>query len=430
MPKPERRRKAPIGTDAARAASGSDQFPLSALGILHSTFRTMISLTTARRILTAEVSPRAAEATPLALAHGRVLAEDVVADAFYPAGDRSMMDGYAIAADAAPGAYRVVGEIQAGQMPERPLGAGEAMRINTGALLPAGGGRVVMQEDAQRDGEVVTFTRIAERRFVREKGSEAQPGAVVLPAGTRLGAAELAILAQVGAVTPRVVRAPTIRHLATGSELVAPAETPRGGQIRDTNSSLLQALVAEAGATVAGSQRCGDDPAALVALADEPCDLLLISGGASVGDYDFGARTLRALGFTIHFDRVDLRPGKPLTFATRGAQAAFVIPGNPVSHFVCFQVAIRLALERMAGREPAWNPVLLELRGGEPLRPDPRETYWPARAFVGDGRLVVTPKRWSTSGDTFSLAGTNALIRVGEPMPAGGLVETLLLGQW
>jgi molybdopterin molybdotransferase len=302
------------------------------------------------------------------------------------------------------------------------------MRIFTGALLPAGAGRVVMQEDAQRAVDTVTIAHLSERRFVRPRGSEARPGDVVLPAGTQLGAAELAILAQVGAVTPHVVRAPVIRHIATGSELVAPSQTPQPGQIRDTNSTLLAALVAEAGATTAESHRALDDPAALTALAQEPCDLLLMSGGASVGDYDFGAETLRQLGFTIHFDRVNLRPGKPLTFATRDDRAAFVIPGNPVSHFVCFHTAIRLALERMTGAKPAWDFLHLELRGGEPLKPDLRETYWPAYPHVEEGRLVVTPRRWSTSGDTFSLAGTNALIRVGEKLPTDGRVETLLLG--
>ncbi len=388
----------------------------------------MISLPEARRIISDHVAARASEATSLALAHGRALAEDVVADAFYPSGDRSMMDGYVIAAAAGAGSYRVVGEIQAAQSPDRALGAGEAMRIYTGALLPEGGGRVVVQEEARREGDVVTFERIAERRFVRAKGSEAKPGDVVLAAGSRLGAAELAILAQVGAVNPRVIRPPIIRHIATGSELIAPTETPKAGQIRDTNSSLIRALVAELGATVAEAHRCGDNPDALAELASGPCDLLLISGGASVGDYDFGSATLRRLGFKIHFDRVNLRPGKPLTFAARGEQAAFVIPGNPVSHFVCFHVAIRLAIERMAGLAPHWSFLHLEMRSGEPLRPDPRETYWPARVAAEDGRLVVTPKRWSSSGDTFSLAGTNALIRVGATMPAAGLVETLLLG--
>jgi len=387
----------------------------------------MLTLAEAQRIILQQLSPRPGVPTPLAAAHGRVLAAAVQADAFYPSGDRSMMDGYVLRADAMPGEFRVAGEIAAGAVPDRALQAGETMRIFTGALLPEGGGRVVMQEDVQRAGDVVKIERFGERLFVRRKGSEAKPGDVVLPAGTALGAAELAILAQVGAVLPSVVPPPVIRHLATGGEIVDPAAKPAPGQIRDTNSTLLVALFADAGVTTVTSQHAPDDLKALTALAGEPSDLLVISGGASVGDYDFGAAALRQLGFTIHFDKVNLRPGKPLTFATRGAKAAFVVPGNPVSHFVCFHVAIRLAIERLSGREPSWNLARVALEGGEPLRPDPRETYWPARVFVRDGQLAVTPKRWSTSGDTFSLAGTNALVRVNENSPAAGRVETLLL---
>jgi molybdopterin molybdotransferase len=338
-----------------------------------------------------------------------------------------MMDGYVLRADAEPGEFRVVGEIPAGMVPEHRPQAGECLRIFTGALLPEKGGRVVPQENAERAGDVVRIARFPPRVFVREKGSEAKPGDVILPVGTRLGPAELAMLAQVGAVAPPVIRLPVIRHIATGGEIVDPAQTPAQGRIRDTNSTLLAAQFAALGIADFRSQRVADDLDALVAAGRDSADLLILSGGASVGDYDFGAEALRRLGFTIHFDKVNLRPGKPLTFATRGAQAAFVVPGNPVSHFVCFHVAIRLAAERLAGRVPAWHLVRLEVRGGEPLRPDPRETFWPARAGVSEGRIVVTPKRWSTSGDTFSLAGTNALVRVTENSPADDWVETLML---
>lgn len=384
----------------------------------------MISLTEARRIITESVQPLHVCSIPLAAAQGRVLAANVAADAYYPSGDRSMMDGYVVRGDAEPGEFRVAGEIQAGSIPRQPLGSGEAFRIFTGALLPEGGGRVIMQEEAERSGNRVILRNFPERRFIRPKGSEAKPGDIILPSGTRLGPPELAMLAQVGMVTPQVLRSPVIRHVATGGELTAPEETPPQGMIRDTNSTLLAALLSDYGSI--HSSRCGDDPAALATIGDEPCDLLLISGGASVGDYDFGAEALRRLGFTIHFDQVNLRPGKPLTFATRGAQAAFVIPGNPVSHFVCFHVAIRLAVELLCGIQPAWSFLDLELRGGEPLRPDPRETYWPATVEADAGRLVVTPRRWSTSGDTFSLAGTNALVRVNESSPAGRAATLLL----
>ncbi len=386
----------------------------------------MISLQEARRIIAGALSPLSAEPVPLERAKGRVLAEPVLADAFYPSGDRATMDGYVVRGDALPGEFSVAGEIPAGAVPERALQASEAMRIFTGALLPEGGGRVIPQEQAERTGERVRIPAFPEQPFIRPRGSEARPGDTVLPAGTLLGGAELAILAQAGAVSPAVVKLPAIRHLATGGELVPPEESPPPGKIRDTNSTLLAALLADHAESF-DSSRCGDDPAALAEACAGPCELLLISGGASVGDYDFGAEALRRLGFTVHFDRVNLRPGKPLTFATRGKQAAFVIPGNPVSHFACFHVAIRLAAEILAGRGPAWDLLDLELAGGEPLRPDARETCWPARVRAASGGLVVAPLRWSTSGDTFSLAGANALVLVNEASPSGGRAQTLLL---
>ncbi len=388
----------------------------------------MISLEAARTLIAAAIEPLGTTTVPLAEARGRVLAEEVKADAWYPSGDRATMDGYVVRGDAEPGEFTVAGEIQAGAIPDAPLALGQAMRIFTGALVPEGGDVVVPQELVEREGDRVTIRELPGRRqFIRKKGSEAEPGAVILPAGTRLGATELAMLAQVGAVEPRVTRLPVIRHLATGEELVGPEEKPSVGMIRDTNSTLLAALVAEHGGAVMNSARCGDDPAALAAFCAEPCDLLLISGGASVGDYDFGQRVLRELGFTIHFDKVNLRPGKPLTFATKERQAAFVIPGNPVSHFVCFHVAIRLALELMAGGGVSWDWLELPLAGGEALKPDARETCWPARVEVEDGRLVAKPQRWSTSGDTFSLKRTNALVLVNASSPMEGVAKTLLL---
>lgn len=386
----------------------------------------MISLEEARRIIAQAVPKLGTVTVPLAEARGRLLAEDVRADAWYPSGDRATMDGYVLRADAEPGEFQITGEIQAGAVPTKDLAAGEAMRIFTGALVPESGGRVVPQEMTVRVGEIVRITELPKNPFIRLKGQEATPGTAVVVEGTRLGATELAMLAQVGEVMPMVTRLPVIRHIATGEELVGPEEKPSAGMIRDTNSTLLAALVAANGGSLQ-SFRCGDDPAAMAAICAESCDLLLISGGASVGDYDFGARVLRDLGFEIHFDKVNLRPGKPLTFATRNGQAAFVIPGNPVSHFVCFHVAIRLALELMAGEARPWELLDLPLAGGEPLKPDARETFWPARVEMEAGRLVVRPQRWSTSGDTFSLLRTNALVLVNEASPVEGVAKTLLL---
>lgn len=385
----------------------------------------LISLEETRRIIRENIRPLPAVASPLADALGATLAEDATASDFHPAADLSTMDGYVIRPDESPGIFHVVGEIAAGSAPEHLLLPGQSFRIFTGAPLPENGGRVVMQEDTTRDGNSVNISAFRENLFIRRKGSEAKPGDVILNAGKELGAGEISILAQLGIVSPSIVRRPVIRHIATGDELVSPDLTPGPGQIRDTNSSLLSSLLRPFGAEFHTS-RSGDDPSAISSLADTTCDLLLLSGGASVGDRDFGAKVLRDLGFTIHFDRLNLRPGKPLIFATRGSQAAFVIPGNPVSHFVTFQVAIRLAIELLCGLTPKWPLLFLEADGNKPS-PDPRDSFMPAVVSFTDGKPLVRFKDWSTSGNSFTLAGANALVRVHAGSPPGGPFETLLL---
>ena len=371
-----------------------------------------------------------------AMADG-VLREEIVAAEPYPSEDRSMMDGYAIAAADDAERFEVIMEITAGVLPKEALGRGECARIFTGAALPLGSTQVIPQEDVEREGTTMKPLRRDAKRWVRSRGAEAHAGDVLLCAGAVLSGAELAILAQVGCVKPMASPLPRIAHVVTGDELVDPAEKPKGGKIRDSNSSLIRGLLAALDTPAFTAVRCGDDGGKLVSACGSlmdparfQADLLLISGGASVGDYDFGARALRELGFEIHFEQVNLRPGKPLVFGTRGSQAAFVIPGNPVSHFVCFHAAIRLVIERLRAVEPAWAFIDMELGGADPLHGNPRETLCPATVVVRDGRLLALPKQWSSSGDTFALAGTNALVRLAPECAAvepGGRVSVLLL---
>ena len=395
----------------------------------------MISLAAARSLIAAAVRPLAAERVPLAAAHGRVLRADVAADADLPAFDRSAMDGYALGADDDSARLRVVAEIQPGAAPAVEIRRGECARIFTGAPIPAGAGRVLMQEDCTRDGEWMTPQRRDARTWIRRRGEDARGGAVLLRAGVRLGAGEVSLLAQLGVVQPVVSPAVRVRHFTTGNELVDPSTTPGPGQIRDSNSALIAALVAENGARLVGQARCGDALEALttaIETAGADWDALLLSGGASVGDYDFGARALERLGFTLHFRQIQLRPGKPLIFATRGPQVAFVIPGNPVSHFVTFHVAIRLALECLESAPPSWPLAHVELAEDFPARPDARETFWPAHVFTRDARLRVRPLAWQSSGDLRGLIAANALLPVAPgsgPVLAGIPVPVLLLAR-
>ena len=393
----------------------------------------MISLAEARAIIAREVGALDSEATPLAGAQGRVLREDVAAVEDLPAFDRSAMDGYAVGAEDRSERFRVVGEIQPGAAPVVEIRTGECARIFTGAQIPAGASQVIMQENVERDGEWITPARRDAKMWIRHRGEDARRGDVLLRAGVRLGAGELALLAQLGVVQPRVSPAPRVIHFATGNELTDPATTPAAGQIRDSNSTLIAALLADCGARLTHQRRCGDALETLfaaVTAAGDAWDMLLISGGASVGDYDFGARALGALGFTIHFRQINLRPGKPLIFATHGRQCAFVIPGNPVSHFVTFHTAIRLALECLENVPPSWSLAHIALAADLPAKPDARETFWPAHVALTDGALRAHPLAWQSSGDLRGLVGANALLPLAPgagPLRAGELTKCLLL---
>jgi molybdopterin molybdotransferase len=307
------------------------------------------------------------------------------------------------------------------------------VRIFTGAQIPAGASQVVIQEHVTREGDWMIPQRRDGKTWIRRRGGDARQGDLLLPVGQRLSPGELALLAQIGLTRPQVSPAPRVVHLATGNELVDPATTPAPGQIRDSNSTLLAALLAENGARLMRQGRSGDRLDALLAaisMSGDNWDVLLISGGASVGDYDFGARALEALGFTLHFRQINLRPGKPLIFATRAKQVAFVIPGNPVSHFVTFHTAMRLALECLEGATPMWALTPAELAADLPTMPDTRETFWPAHMEASATGLRVHPIAWQSSGDLRGLVGANTLLPIApgmEALRAGMLVPTLLL---
>ena len=395
----------------------------------------MISLAEARSVIAQAVRPLDPAAVPLAEAHGRVLRDDVCAPEDLPAFDRSAMDGYAVAADDPSGRFRVVAEIQPGAAPAVEICRGECARIFTGAQIPPGASQVIMQEMAEREGEWMTPRQRDAKTWIRNRGEEARREDLLLGAGTRLRAGEVSLLAQLGVTAPRVSPAPRVLHFTTGNELVDPATQPGAGQIRDSNSTLVNALLAETGARLTAQDRCGDTLDGLVgAIAAHPAehwDVLLISGGASVGDYDFGTRALEQLGFTVRFRQINLRPGKPLVFATRGSQLAFVIPGNPVSHFVTFHVAIRLALECLEDGPRSWPLVRVALAEELPAKPDARETWWPARVVIADSALRAHPLPWQSSGDLRGLVAANGLLRIMPgtgPFAKGAVVDSLLLG--
>lgn len=378
--------------------------------------------------LASQVAPRRAGSVTLEEALGCVLAADVRAQTDQPAFDRSAIDGFAVQAGAAAGDFILGGNILPGDPAPALPAAGTALRIFTGSALPQGCG-LVMQEDTTVEGDRVTLKRAATTDLIRRQGSSVRAGTRLLAAGDRIGAGEIAVLASAGMVRPHVIPAPRVLHLTTGREVVPAEMTPGPGQIRDTNGPLVQALVRTAGAAPLTPRHVDESAGALVQAvqAAGDFDLLLVSGGSSVGEHDRTPQALAALGFELLVRRVHIRPGRPLLVARRGEQWAFGLPGNPVSHFAAFHVFVARAIRRMRG-QPAGTFPRIRLGAGAALSSSARETFWPARLETASGATLVRPRPWLDSGDLAALAGVNALIRLpaGQTPVAGDDVEVVV----
>jgi molybdopterin molybdotransferase len=395
-------------------------------------FVQMLPLEEARRLIAEHLHMLPAERVALAESMGRILRAPLVAEEDLPGFDRSAFDGYAVRAKGTPAKCRVAFEVAAGSGVKTTLAEGECARIFTGAPMPDGADAVAMQENCTREGEMVSIPEMEAGSGVRVRGEDARAGAVLVPAGVKLGAIDVSLHAQLGQVNPLVASKPRVYHVRTGDEIVSPEVTPGPGQIRDSNSSLIRALVEESGCSLVAQRAAGDSIESLVnaCAAADTCDLLLISGGASVGDYDFGKAALTELGFSIRFSAMNLRPGKPLVFATRGKKAAFVIPGNPLSHFVCWHVVMRTAVDVLISGLAELELSELRLGGSRDLKGNPRETWWPARVVIRDGTAWAEPLKWQSSGDLTSLSGIGALIRIASGsagVAAGSTLPALLL---
>jgi molybdopterin molybdotransferase len=390
----------------------------------------LIGVAEAIRILDATpVTPRV-RSVPLADAVGLRLAADVVADRDHPPFEKAVMDGYAVrAADATAGATLVrVDTVAAGRVGQRAVGRGEAVAIMTGAPLPPGADAVVPVELTTRDGERVTFAATARAgQSVARRGSDVAGGVVVLARGTRLGPAQVAVAASVGAAVVPVYERPVVAVLSTGDELVPIDQVPTGAQIRNSNGAMMVALLRQLGCDVRDLGVTRDEPEPLRAALSEGlrADALFVTGGMSMGERDHVPGLLRELGLDLRIARLRVKPGKPFAFATDGRRMAFGLPGNPVSAFVC---TVRLAarvLRRMAGG-PA-EAGMVDARLTAPMEANgPREFYQPA---TWDGS-TVTPLGWRGSADLFTLARANGLIARPEAAPAaavGDVVRVLSL---
>jgi molybdopterin molybdotransferase len=346
---------------------------------------------------------------------GRVLAQEVRADRDYPPFDRAIRDGYAVQANEAQAGATLhcSREIRAGQSVREALVPGTCAQIMTGAPVPSGADAVVMVEHAHLDDGMVHFDRaaIASQHIVR-RGSEASAGALLIRAGVRLGYAEIALAAQVGLVQPLVQKRPKVAILSTGDEVVASSSVPGTSQIRNSNSYSLLAQVSllRGQPVLLGNAR--DDMEDLSAKISRGLqeDVLIISGGVSMGKYDLVEPALKELGAEFFFDSVAIRPGKPTVFAKCGKTFVFGLPGNPVSTMVTFELFAVPAIDLLSGAAP--RPIgLLEAQLGESLREKAGLTHFlPARLDWVSGVPVVKPLRWQGSGDITAVAKSNCLL--------------------
>jgi molybdopterin molybdotransferase len=375
----------------------------------------MIPVSHAQHLIDQHTPPLPSETVPLAQAHGRILRQAIASSEDLPPFDRSAMDGYALRRDDPATDFALVGEIRAGQSIDRTLQPGEAMRIFTGARLPGPGLTVVMQEHTEVHGSRLRILQRVPASHVRRQGEDARAGEVLLESGLALDATALALVASLGQVALQVSRPPRLLHLTTGDEIVPPEQTPRPGRIRNSNATLIAALCREQGLPAVTHQHAGDNWDALLDVLTqaqaETYDLVLISGGSGGGDYDFTADLFQHLGATIHFRAVNVRPGKPLIFGTTASQVIFGLPGNALSHFVCFHLFVRRALDRLLAR-PSLPPLQAFLVETMPETSNSRETWWPARASLNEGRLEARALPWKSSGDITRLPYANALLHV------------------
>src|SRR5438132_3563351 len=333
----------------------------------------MVSVDEALETILAHAQPLGHETVALTEARGRILAQNILADDDLPGMPRSSVDGYAVIAGDDAADFDVLEEVTAGRLAQAQVSPGTAVRIMTGGTLPRGADAVVMVEEVdETNGRAILHHRPRRGENVHPPGMDLTRGQPVLSAGTRIGSAEVGLLATIGCARVPVYRKPRVAVLATGDELVEPDQTPPPGSVRDSNRYALMAAAEDAGADIAWHAHARDDEAELERAMRQGlavADVLLTSGGVSMGTRDLIKPLLEAMA-TIHFGRVSFKPGKPLTFATTtDAKLAFGLPGFPVSSLVTFEVFVRPALLKLGGAERVLRPRVEAILGHD-VRPD------------------------------------------------------------
>ena len=378
----------------------------------------LLSVTDALERVLAHAAPLPAEEAPLAEADGRVLAYALKARRTQPPDDVSAMDGYAVRADDVaniPARLKIIGEVAAGRPFARAVGRGEAVRIFTGGVVPDGADTVVIQEFTKREGDCVEVQRPTTKgRHIRAQGLDFTAGDTLLPAGHRLTARDLALAAAMNHPFVPVHRRPKVAMFATGDELVPPGVEPGPGQIVSSNTFAFAALVraegAEAGDFGIVADRLDDTVAAIRRAREYGADILVTSGGASVGEYDLVLKAFAAEGMELSFWKLALRPGRPLMHGRLGAMLVLGVPGNPVSAFVCGLLFLVPLMRRLAGRRDLAMPTESALLGCDLPPNDERADYLRATLTETPEGLVASPFPVQDSSMMAPLAKADCLL--------------------
>jgi molybdopterin molybdotransferase len=401
----------------------------------------MIDYADARALVLAAAKTLPAESVPLSRALGRTLARDIKARDAIPPFTKATMDGYAVRAEdtlrsgpaAAAVRLAVLEDLPAGRLSRKTVGRGQAVRIMTGAPLPRGADAVVMVEDTAADGcGVVIRCGVKAGDNIGLAGEDLEKGQIALERGALVGPAETAMLAAAGLARVPVTRRPKLAVIATGDEIVEPGEPKRPGQIRNSNGPALTALAFEAGAAAAyrGIARDKNSSLASKLARARGADILVLSGGVSVGDYDLVKTELEASGVRPVFWQVRIKPGKPVFFGVRGRQLVFGLPGNPTSAMVTFILFVRPAVDRLLGRAVP-GPKSATAVLAETIVLKPGRTQFLRGRFVGRGPVLeVAPYEDQRSGVLRSMVRGRVLIVVpadAARVEAGREVEIILL---
>lgn len=298
--------------------------------------------------------PKESERVKLEMAHNRILAEDVFTDMDFPSFDKSAMDGYAIRKEEIGQKLNIIEFIPAGKKPEKVVTSGTCSNIMTGAMVPEGADMVVMQEDVIIEGDFILIQNLNSKTNILKQGEDLQEGSLVLKKGIQINPIHIGLLASIGIAEPLVYKQPIVSIISTGNELVSPSEKPIPPKIRNSNSLQLFALSNESGALTHNLEQVEDSMEMIfntVKKAMKLSDIVVLTGGASVGEYDFTSNVFDSLNAKTHFTRLAIQPGKPVLFATVDNKFLFGLSGNPVSSFVQFQLLVKPLLNKLIGKE-------------------------------------------------------------------------------